>query len=149
MNGDYGEAIKRLNALLGENPGHFKGLCLMANALANIGEHDKAEDNLKRAVKADPLSPKPHRLFARIAEEKGDNAFAIESLKKVIYLEPSSVSAYLELAAIYENSLKFEKAKKTRHSALSVLKALPRDEVVEPYGETAEKMMLTVERLLI
>lgn len=148
MSGDYMAAIKRLNAVLEGYPGHFKGLCLMANALANIGDHAKAEDNLKRAVRADPLSPEPHSLLARIAEETGDMDSAIESLRKVIYLEPSSVSAYLELAAIHENASEFEKAGKARKSAISILKTFPKGVVVEPYGEKVETMIVIVEKLL-
>ncbi len=149
LGGDYGKAINKLNSVLEEDPRHLNGLCLMANALANIGEHAKAGENLKLAVKADPLSPKPYYLLARIAEEKGDGAAAIECLGKIIYLEPSSVSAYLELAAIYENTDEIEKAKKVRKSALSVLKTMSKERLVEPYGETADKMISTVERLLV
>ncbi|MBI3581300.1 MAG: tetratricopeptide repeat protein [Nitrospinae bacterium] len=148
LGGDYGKAIDALYAVLDENPRHFRGLCLAANALANAGEHAKARERLNRAVKAGPLSPEPYYLLARIAEEEGDSASAVESLKKAIYLEPSSVAAYLELAAIYENAREFEKARKARQSALSLLTALPKDEVVAPYAETAGKMILMVEKLL-
>ncbi|MBI5598604.1 MAG: tetratricopeptide repeat-containing protein [Deltaproteobacteria bacterium] len=73
----------------------------------------------------------------------------MKEFEKVIYLNPSSVSACLELAAIHENEGDFVKARRMREAALGVMESLPKDETVTPYeGTTAAELASHVRNML-
>ena len=142
------KTVQNLQGVLAGNPVDFRSLVLLASAHANLGEHEQAVDYLQSAIKADRLSTEPYFLLAHIAEEKGDREEAVENLRKVIYLEPSAVAAYLELAAMHENGGDGKRARQMRKAALDALRRLPKESVVEPYGEIAGELIRAVERMM-
>jgi chemotaxis protein methyltransferase CheR len=103
----------------------------MAQIYANLGEYDKAVHYCQLALKIDSLSEKPLYLLAHIAEERGDVEEAKSLLKKIIYLVPSSILAYLEISGIYELEGNLSRALKMRTVALEILKKLPQESIVE------------------
>lgn len=130
-------------------PDDFQALCLTAHGYANRGEHGRAVECLRKAIAMNPLSAEPYYLLARIAEESGDVDAAKENLGKVIYLDPSSIAAYLDLAAIHDSAGDVEKARKMRMAALDVLRKLPKESIVEPYGTTAAELIRHIDLLLL
>ncbi len=147
--GAYTETIELGKLFISQNPGNCKALYLIAAAYANLGEHANAFEYLQQTTKADPFAFEPYYLRAHIAGENGDPEAAKEALKKVIYLKPSSVAAYLELAALYENEGDAERALKMRKSAVEILQALPQHAVIEPYDNmTAAKLILYLQKLM-
>ncbi len=146
--GNYRGAIDHLNKFPKEIKGDFRSLILMASSHANLGEYTRSVGYLHKAIAVNRFSAEPYYLLSHIAEENGQLDDAKENLRKVIYLEPSAVTAYLELAAIHENEGDFEKARKMRTSALAALKKLPKDEIVGFYKESAENMIKFVEKML-
>jgi len=51
-----------------------------------------------------PLAPEPYFLLAQLAQLRGDFAQAGGLLDKALYLDPGSVAAHLEMAALCERA---------------------------------------------
>jgi chemotaxis protein methyltransferase CheR len=66
-------------------------------------------------------------LLAGIAEEKGDIDTAKSMFKKIIYLSPSSIYAYIQIAELYEKEGNLIRAKKMRENVVSLLEIMPRN----------------------
>jgi chemotaxis protein methyltransferase CheR len=114
-----------------------------------LGHHAKAVLSCRRALDIDPFALHPYYLLANIAEEQGHLSEAKDFLKKVLYLSPSTIAAYLELGAIYERERDILRARKMRATALELLKALPPHSPVEPYAElTAGDLLRYVQRAI-
>lgn len=132
--GSYRTAIERLTCLLERDADNHGALSLMAEAYANLGDHDAAAAWCRKAIEADSLGALPYYLLAHIAEEQGDLPQAKELLKKVVYLSPGLVMIYLELGALYERDQDLAKAQSMRDAATELLAVLPTDASVDPYG---------------
>jgi chemotaxis protein methyltransferase CheR len=84
-----------------------------------------------------------------LAQERGDFAEARKLLKKVIYLEPAFIAAYLDLGDLYTLEGEDARAGKMRTTARDLLKALPGEAQVKLYGtSTAGAILQYVEHLL-
>ncbi len=104
----------------------FVAHCLAAQALANNVRYEEAQEHCARAIAIDALSPLPYSVLARIEIERaqGENTgseSAKEWLKKVIYLAPQSITAMVELSAIYRREGDLRRARSWRDAALQVL----------------------------
>lgn len=89
-----------------------------------------------------PLASEPHFLLAQLAQLRGDFERAGELLEKTLYIDPGCVAAYLELAALCERGDNPRRAQTLRRAALDVVRALPGDAPVEPYGASAAEMVI-------
>ena len=147
--GNYPLTIEKLEYILLTNPEYFDAHRLIGQTYANIGEYEKAESHLKKAIEIDKFNAEPYYLLAQISRENGRLEDEEEMLKKVIYLNPSHIPAYLEMGVIYEGKGDREMAFKMRNSALNLLKKLPSDERIEPYTElTIEELIMHVEEMI-
>jgi len=147
--GNYTLTIEKLEYILLTNPEYFDAHRLIGQTYANIGEYEKAESHLKKAIEIDKFNAEPYYLLAQISRENGRLEDEEEMLKKVIYLNPSHIPAYLEMGVIYEGKGDREMAFKMRNSALNLLKKLPSDERIEPYTElTIEELIMHVEEMI-
>lgn len=116
---------------------------------ANQGQHDRAEKLCGEMIARNPLVAEPHYLLALLAQERGDFAEAKGLLKKVIYLDPSFIAAYLDLGDLYAREGDGIRAGKMRAAARNLLKALPGDDQVKLYGaSTVNAVLQYVEHLL-
>lgn len=136
LRGDYASVIKIGEEIVKNNPNDLGTQQLLANAYANIGLHEKAEEKCRRIIEIDSNSAKSYFLLATIAEAGGDNEQAKDLLKKVIYLDPTFVAAYLELSGLYDRESDTRRASKMRRTALELLKARSADTLIEPYKDT-------------
>lgn len=100
---------------------------------ADAGKHREAEKICRALIEADPVSVEPYFLLAQIAVEAGARAEALSLLKKVLYLAPDHVAAYLEIASLYQSEGQAEAARKMRQVAIGLLRKLPASAVVAPY----------------
>jgi chemotaxis protein methyltransferase CheR len=122
---------------------------LQAWEFANQGQWEKAAGSCAEIIKAHPLAAEPYYLSALLAQERGDIAEAITLLKKSVYLAPEFVAAYLELGDIYERERNAPQAMKMRSTALHLLKKLPPDEPIKPYGAfTVREIIEYLEQLM-
>jgi chemotaxis protein methyltransferase CheR len=117
-----------------------KDLLASARACADRGEYDQAVQTCRRVLSIDPLAPEPHFLLAQLAQIKGDFEQARDLLDKTLYLDPRSVAATLELAALCERTQNLSRAQTLRRAALDIVRTLPGNIMIEPYETTAAKM---------
>lgn len=145
----YLQAIHKAEQVIACHPQHFAAHYLLAQAYANLGEHNQAVHYCQQAIAIDSLAVPPYYLLAHIAEENQDLEKAKLLLKTIIYLSPSFVAAYLELAAIYEKEGNQERAKKMLATALELLNQLPSSAVVEQHSAvTVGELLEYVKKLL-
>ncbi|MCK9388886.1 MAG: hypothetical protein M0Q22_10925 [Sulfuritalea sp.] len=115
-------------------------LLATAREFADRGEYQDAEQACGEALAIAPLAPGPHFLLAQLAQLRGEFGLAGELLDKTLYLDPRSVAATLELAALCERAENLPRAQTLRRAALDIVRALPGDTPVEPYETTAAEM---------
>lgn len=115
-------------------------LLAQARRLADLGEYGAAKRACQEALKTSPLAPDPHFLLAQLAQLEGDLKGAMRWLDKTIYLDPDNVAAHLELAALGEHFGNDSQAASHRRAALAIIRALPPEMPVEPYGTSAAEM---------
>lgn len=116
---------------------------------ADRGMREEAKEDCCKAIETAAFDPRPYYLLAQLAQEGGEPAQAKSLLKKVIYLDPSSIAAYLELGALHAQAGDNELSRRTYESACKALRKLPAQTAVAPYSEsTAAEILAHVERLL-
>jgi len=111
-----------------------------ARAHADRGEFGLAEQTCRKALAVNPLAATPYFLLAQLAQVKADFNQAKECLNKAIYLDSHFVAAYLELAALCERAEDISRAQTLRSSALGIVRAMPKDEIIEQYEMTAGEL---------
>ena len=112
-----------------------------AQALADRGDYDQAEQICRKMLTSAPLAAAPYFLMAQLAQLGGDFKRAEELLSKTLYLDSKHVAAYLELAALYERADNLPRAQTQRQAALDIVRTLPGDTAIEPYETTAAEMV--------
>ena len=145
---EYAEVVNRIESIIKYNHNNFMINYLLARSYANLGNYERAMHFCDQTIRSNVFSIKPYFLKAHIVEEQGDNEEAKNLLKKVIYLDPSFIPAYLELGSIYEGECDHGKAGRLRTTALELLQALPPDAHVEPYDElTVAELILYIQKM--
>lgn len=105
-----------------------------ARALGDAGDYERAREFCEKALEADPTRLEALFLAAQLAESRGDRAAAFAWLRRVLYLDPRSVGACLELASLHQAEGQPDRASRLRRTARDLLRALPKDDPVPPYG---------------
>jgi chemotaxis protein methyltransferase CheR len=113
-------------------------------AHANLGRHAAALECCRQAIAADGFDPRAYLLIAHVLEEQGDLEAAKELFKKVIYLAPTSIAAYLELAAIYQRENDIIRARQMRATVLDLLREMPPETVPEACGGATAHDIITM-----
>ncbi len=143
--GDYAAAIVLGESLLKQDPKNFEVLLLLAQAHANMGQHNQATILCQQMLQIRPQAASPYFLLAHLAEAQGDRQEAKKLFKKVIYLDPGCVAAYFELTGLYTREHDGKRAETMRQTVLALLKSMAPDQRVEHYqkvtaGELMERM---------
>jgi len=84
------EALTILRAMLAKEPSNTPARLLAARVLAVLNRRDEVVDELRRAVRADPLTPEVHLELGFAAVHVGDFATARASWEHYIRLAPTS-----------------------------------------------------------
>lgn len=132
---DYTSAIRAAKQLYLTHPNCTAARQIAARAYANTGCYNQAKQLCQRVICDNPLSLDMHYLLAQIAEDENNLETAKEHLRKIIYLDPDFVKAYLDLASIYDRARQPEKAKTTREHALTLLAKLPPSTVLDDHSD--------------
>lgn len=111
-----------------------------AQALADRGDYEAAENACHEALDADLLQPAPHFLLAQLAQLRDDYREAEAQLNQTLYLAPNHIAAYLELAALLERAGQPERAQAHLRTARDLLQRLPADARVEPFEASAGQL---------
>lgn len=147
--GDYTRVIEKAESVLSIDPRNTDAAYFMARAYAGRGLYDDSLRQLNQLLRRDSDQVGVYLLLAQISEIQGDHEGAKDSLKKVIYLDPGSVAAHLELGAIYQKEKDTARATKMRTSALQLIKALPPETIFEIYdGISASELEKYVMKML-
>lgn len=143
--GDYEGAIRVLRDL----PLDARALLITAHAYANLGRYEEAAVCCGQYLQEWPFAAEPYELLAFLAEEQGEAEEAKELLKKALYLDPASTTAYVELAALYAREGDVARARKMRGTALELLQQLPPETPVGTLGgPPASEWIAALKRLL-
>jgi len=130
----YKEAIQKINLFIDKNTANFDAYYLLGKIYANLGQYQEAISYCQKAMTVDSLSVLPCYLLLNIAEEINNREEAKKLAKRIIYLSgisPSSISAYVKLAFLYEQEDNQKKAKQNYTIALELLQNLPPQAQVE------------------
>ncbi|MEW6351842.1 MAG: CheR family methyltransferase [Thermodesulfobacteriota bacterium] len=139
---EYRAAVEIGRTVVEDHPEDLDAHYIVAQSYANLGEYEHAERVCRTMISKKVDSPRPYFLLAHISEAQGAYEEAKTLLKKVIYLDPKAVAAYLELSALYDRENDPFRAQKMRRSALEILKSLPPDTVIEPYPDTTAEELV-------
>ncbi|MGD1804526.1 CheR family methyltransferase [Dapis sp. BLCC M126] len=130
----YTDAIKKAEKFLSLNPKNFRVYKLLAQLYANIGKYEPATFYCNQAIEINASSVEPYYLLVNIAEEQGDIEGAKIFLKRIIYLLPQEIPAYIELGSLYAAEKNIIRAKKMKNIALELLRKLPANYLIEYKG---------------
>jgi chemotaxis protein methyltransferase CheR len=119
----------------------------LARDLADEGRYELAEKWCCRALGENPFAPRIYYLLAKIAEERNEPERAMEMLRRVLYLDPQFVSAYIDLAALYTSRNDARRARKLRLTALDFLRAKDAGEPIEMGATTAGELRSALEAM--
>ena len=140
--GSYNEAVAAAQSILERAPDNTDAMMIAANAYANMGKNESAEQFCRQAMAAAPLDAEPYYLMAQLSQIQNHFSETRQLLNKVIYLSPDFVPAYLELAAICDREGSTALAHKMRSSAMEILKRMPPDTVIPEYETISAKQLL-------
>jgi Tfp pilus assembly protein PilF len=88
--GSCEEALNIVRGLLATDPSSTRARLIAARALTMLDRRDEVVDELRRAVRADPLTPEVHLELGFAAVRTGDFAAARSSWEHYIRLAPNS-----------------------------------------------------------
>ncbi len=142
-NKQYKTAIQKLEKLFKTYANHFEINYLLAQCYANLGQYEPAKFYCQKALELNSLSKLPYYLLLQIAQEREDLDGAKLLSKRIIYLDPSSIPAYLELASIYEQEGDKIRANKMYRTALELLGRLPPQTVIEHWANVTAGELIT------
>lgn len=145
----YLAAIAHCNYAIEKKTANFKTYHLLAKSYANLGDHNHAKEACETAIKLNSLATEAYYLLSQVSEEQGDLETAVDWLKRVIYLEPKLISAYLELGSLYRKMGNSNKAQCVWNSALKLLNQVAENSVIDEQQKlTAGEAKVFVERNL-
>lgn len=146
----YAAAISQAKESLKMQSYNFDADYLLAQIYANLGKYSQAIEHCQRASKVDAMSVFPYYLQAQIAEEQGKLETAKQFLKRIIYLCPSFISAYLDLGNIYHKEGQITRAMKMYNSSCEILGKLPPNTPIDQQGKmTASQVLLQLKKKLV
>jgi len=127
----------------------FWRITYLETTVSNINRYDEAVRLCERALDVDPLAAGTYYLLAHVAEERNESSKAKALLRKVLYLDPHFVPAYIELASLYAAESNAARARTMRNAALECLERLTPDARVDAYGgDTAAELKIHVETMI-
>lgn len=104
-----------------------ESLIIRAWDAANQGVYDRAREYCERAVSAAPMDPRIYYIQALMEQAQGNSLAARSLLRKVLYLEPDFIPAYLDLASIHQSEGDHARAEQAYRAAYRELGRYPED----------------------
>ncbi|MBI9067834.1 MAG: hypothetical protein JEZ09_11120 [Salinivirgaceae bacterium] len=106
-------------------------LKLLIKTEANLGKLDIANDLCKKAIEINKLDANLYFIHANIQQELGEDAKAIKTLKKVIYIEPEFSMAHFALGNLSRKYGKDMESRKHFRNTLSMLSKFNTEHILE------------------
>lgn len=123
-------AIKKVEQALAIQPQNISACCLLGSIYLELNQLDLAIAMSDRAVAVDSLNLELNYLLAEIALNQEDNDAAKTIFKKILYLDPESIKAAIELQRIYQQVGDRPRASKMAQQAMRMLQKLPLSQVL-------------------
>jgi chemotaxis protein methyltransferase CheR len=123
-------AIKKAEQALAIEPQNISACCLLGKIYLELNQLDLAIAMSDRAAAIDSLNLEFNYLLAEIALYQDDDAVAKTILKKILYLDPESIKASIELNRIYQQAGDRPRASKMAQQAIRMLQKLPLSQVL-------------------
>jgi len=102
--------VKRAEALVSLAPHNVRRLLLLAQTYVAVGELDKAEAALRRAIDADPAGFDAYTVLGQLLYARGRLAEGRKEFEQVLARRPGSVGAQTMIAVILRKEGKTEEA---------------------------------------
>lgn len=128
--GRYTEVEKKIFDLASNGLKDPRYYTLLARTCANQGKLKDALKWCEDAIAIDKLNTSCHYLYASIHEEKGQNTEAIESLKRVLYLDHDFVMAHFALGNLTRRNNNYKESYKYYENALRLLSTYNKDDIL-------------------
>ena len=116
---------------------------LLAQSCWQQGDMEQAMHHCQMALQPDGEAIAPLYLWAQIAEQLCDRKQAKTLLKKILYLQPTFIPAYLELGTIYAQEGSTNRAQKMYGAAQELLENIPPDTWIDYQGRITADALLT------
>jgi len=113
-------------------PAEALGLEATVDRLVAAGELASAREHCRKAAGARPLDPLPLRLLATVQEAEGEPALAVETLRRLLYLDDGDCDARFRLAAALRRLGRPAAARKELQALLALAARLPADDAADP-----------------
>jgi chemotaxis protein methyltransferase CheR len=134
---EYGRSERARDLLLGlveSRPRDALVCTLLGQAYANLGEWHDAERWCRRAVQLDSLALDAYYPLALVLQHQEKIEQAIETMKKVVYIDRHHVLGHYGLANLYRSSDQLPQALKSLDNARRLLEGRARDDLVAGSG---------------
>jgi len=106
---DFEKALKSFNHAMKKRPDDPSILDYISQAYAELGETEKANEYILKAIAMEPQSPTHKQLYATFLMRQGKNQEAIPVIDEALELQPADVVYILRGQADY-NIMNFESA---------------------------------------
>ena len=147
---EYGHAEQARDVLLEYVPqhsNHVQAYTLLGQVYANLGAWSEAERWCRQAIQNDILALSAHYTLALVLQHQQKLDQAIESMRKVIYLDHQNVLGHYGLANLYYASGQLPQAHKSLDNARRLLEArVAEDMIAESGGITVGRLREAVIR---
>ena len=146
-NGRAEQARDLLLSLVAQKSPPLEALLLLAQANANLGNWQEAEQYCQRAIRAHKLADEAYYLLALVYQHQARLPEAIDAMKKVVYLDHNSILGHFGLANLYYQSQYLPNALKSLENARRLLQARPGDDIIAGSGGvTAARLLDAITR---
>jgi len=123
-------AIKKAEQALAIQPQNIVACCLLGRIYLELNQLDLAISMSDRALAIDSLDLAVNYLLAEIALDQNDDTAAKTIFKKILYLDPESIKAAMELNRIYQQAGDRPRANKMAQQAMKILQKLPASQIL-------------------
>ncbi|HTP07295.1 MAG TPA: CheR family methyltransferase [Anaerolineae bacterium] len=134
---DYGQA-EQACAILREqvrlHPNHVEACTLLGQAYANLGAWAEAEHWCRRATQNDLLASDAHYTLALVLQHQQKFDLAIESMRRVVYLNHLNVLGHYGLANLYHANRQHALAHKSLANTRRLLEGRAAEEMIPESG---------------
>jgi chemotaxis protein methyltransferase CheR len=128
------KALELLQKLTDTGTLRDKACALLGQIYANRGDWDRAENWCSQAIRQNRLSLDAYYTLALVMQHKNELDYAIEAMRKVVYLDHTDILGHFGLANLYYDSGQYSKALKSLDNALHLLENRMSDEIIARSG---------------
>ncbi len=128
------DALNILDKLVEMEPNNPQVYTLLGQVHANRGAWLEAEKNCQRAIELNKLALEAYYTLGLVLQHQARLAEAIDTMKKVVYLDHNHILGHYHLAGLYREKGLLPNAQKSLDNALNLLRNASADEMIAGSG---------------